>query len=96
MPEAPPHDGIEFANGEGFYFLHRDGAGVLTRGTADTNRGTVKAASGPNCIATTEIHTAAGRRFWSTARPHDTSPRQLWLYTDPAWEDPERFTLVEP
>jgi hypothetical protein len=96
MPEAPMHDGIEFVVGEDFYFLFRDATGLLARGETDKTRGTVRAATGPNCMMTTEIQTAAGSRFWSTARPFDTSPRQLWIYTDPEWDDPERYTFAGP
>jgi hypothetical protein len=96
MPGAPAHDGIEFAVGEDFYFLVRDATGLLARGETDETRGTVRAATGPNCMTTTEIKTAAGSRFWSTARAYDTSPRQLWIYTDPEWDDPQRYTFAGP
>lgn len=96
MPGAPSHDGIEFAVGGDFYFLSHDAGGGFARSAAAANHGTVRAATGPNCMMTTEILTAAGGRFWSTARPYDTSPRQLWIYTDPEWEDPKRYTFVGP
>jgi hypothetical protein len=81
---------------EDFYFLFGDATGLLARGETDDTRGTVRAATGPSCMMTTEIHTVAGSRFWSTARPYDTSPRQLWIYTDPEWDDPQRYTFAEP
>ena len=96
MPGAPVHDGIEFVVGEDFYFLIRDATGQLARGDTDKTRGTARAATGPSCMTTTEIQTAAGSRFWSTARSYDTSPRQLWIYTDPEWDDPQRYTFAGP
>jgi hypothetical protein len=45
---------------------------------------------------TTTIQTASGASLQSSARPFDSMPRQLWMYTSPEWGDPERYTFIAP
>jgi hypothetical protein len=101
MPGAPQHEGVEFAALGGFFFLHRDATGVLVRGTADNDRGMAQAltwggGSSAPCQMTTTIQTASGAALQSSARPFDSMPRQLWMYTSPEWGDPERYTFIAP
>ena len=96
MPGAPMHDGIELTTDGSFYFLLRDPQGSLVRGSSDAERGTASATPGVACQINTDLRTISGARFLSSARTHDTSPRQLWISTSPEWGNPERYTFVEP
>ena len=94
MPGAPAHDGIEFAADGTFSFLHLDPTGALARGTAATDHGT--ASFDPGCQLTTRLQTVSGATWLSDSDFFDTSPRQLWIYTEPESGDPERYTFVGP
>jgi len=54
-----------------------------------------------------EVSISGGGTIWHTAirrsgvgtgiaPSYDTSPRQLWIYTDPEWDDPQRYTFAGP
>jgi hypothetical protein len=94
MPGAPAHDGIEFTADGGFFFLHLDATGALIRGTAATDVGA--ASFDPGCQLTTDLRTTSGGSWLSSSVFFDTSPRQLWIYTEPESGDPERYTFVGP
>ena len=95
MPGAPLHDGIELTADGTFYFLHRDPTGQLARGTSDAETGTATVAiAAGTCRADIYITTLAGVSIVSSTAHYQSTPRQLWIYTDPESGDPERYTFV--
>jgi hypothetical protein len=96
LPDAPPHDGIEFTADGSFFFLHLDASGALVRGTSDTDSGTVKVE--PISVyndVTIFFTTLSGAPIAASVDIYQSTPRQLWL-TGSSSPDPDRYTFLSP